>query len=429
MSMGWAWAALAAAVLAAWTAALWPWRRLLARLWREPVLAVPVVVLESDDWGPAPDPAAEARALGALAGLLARHRDARGHPAVMTLGLVLAAPDGRAWREAGPDALARQVWPRVRLEDPSQRPVLGAVREGALRGVFVPQLHGMEHCWPAAVRAVARRDERVAGWLRSSPVPDTRRLPDALQTRWADCSALPSRPLPEEAVEEAVQEEAAVWRRLFGLPPRVAVPPTFVWTPAVERAWAARGVRCIVTPGRRHEGRDARGLPAPGPMLLNGERAAGGARYLVRDVYFEPARGHRPEAALRAILARARQGRPALVETHRDNYVGEGAAGACAALDCLLGLVRDHLPGVRFLPPEDLALALGRGPASELAAASPAVRLGAWAARVRALPGIGRRLRWSGLGLPLALLERLGPGPHGAKAPAARPATAVPGAP
>ncbi len=418
----WTAAALAAGLLALWAAALWPWRGLLGRLWREPVLAVPVVTLESDDWGPRADPEGEARALRALAGVLAAQRDAEGRPAVMTLGIVLAAPDGRVWREAGPDALRRGVWPRVRLADPSQAPILEAVREGTLRGVFVAQLHGMEHCWPPAVRAVAARDARVAEWLRSGPVPDPAALPPVLQTRWADCSTLPSRPIPEDLVEEAVQEEVAAWRALFGTPPRVAVPPTFVWTAAVERAWAARGVRCVVTPGVRHEGRDAAGRPAPGPVVLNGERAAGGARYLVRDVHFEPARGHRPEAALRAVLARARQGRPVLIETHRESYVGEGAAEAREALRALLESVRAALPDVRFLPAETVARTLAQGASSPLVAASLRRRIGAWAARVRALPGARRRLRWSGLGLVLAgVAAALGPRPEAAAAEAGRP--------
>ena len=420
-AVAWAAAALAAGLLALWAAALWPWRGLLRRLWREPVLAVPVVTLESDDWGPRADPEGEARALRALADVLAAQRDAEGRPAVMTLGVVLAAPDGRMWREAGSDALRRGVWPRVRLGDPSQAPVLQAVREGTLRGVFVAQLHGMEHCWPPAVRAVAARDPRIAAWLGSAAVPDPAALPAPLQTRWADCSALPSRPVPHEAVEEAVQEEVAAWRALFGAPPRVAVPPTFVWTPAVERAWAARGVRCIVTPGVRHEGRDAAGRPAPGPVVLNGERAAGGARYVVRDVHFEPARGHRPADVLARVRTRVRQGRPVLIETHRESYVGEGAAGAREALRALLEAVRAAFPDVRFLPTETVARALAQGAASPLVTAAWHRRLGAWAERVRHLPGARRRLRWSGLDLALAGLALLGPRPAGAAAEAGRP--------
>ena len=220
-----------------------------------------------------------------------------------------------------------------------------------------------------------------------------------------------------------MQSETAAWREIFGTPARVAVPPTFVWTRAVERAWASRGVRCVVTPGLRHEGRDGRGEPASGPRLLNGERGGGGIVYLVRDVYFEPARGHDPEAALEAVLARVRQGRPALIETHRENYVGAHAEASRAALETLLVAVRETLPGVRFVDSLTLAMTFAGGAAGrELLARDLRTRVAAWAARVRALPGARRRLRWSGLDPLLAAVARLGPR-HVRRA---RPASATP---
>ena len=41
--------------------------------------------------------------------------------------------------------------------------------------------------------------------------------------------------------------------------PVVAVPNTFVWDDAVERAWAGSGVRCIVTRGVASRGVNGRG--------------------------------------------------------------------------------------------------------------------------------------------------------------------------
>ena len=97
-------------------------------------------------------------------------------------------------------------------------------------------------------------------------------------------------------VDVAVAGEAEVFHRHFGVAPYVAVPTTFVWNDAVERAWSSVGIQVIITPGRRATARDADGKPAGIDLaVLTGEHSIAGQCYLVRDVYFEPALGHAPE--------------------------------------------------------------------------------------------------------------------------------------
>ncbi len=178
---------------------------------------------------------------------------------------------------------------------------------------------------------MASDDAAVAAWLRQ-PVPaTTERLPSHLQSRWVDAGRLPSSPHAAAPIHEAVDEEVRAFERIFGTPPRVVVPPTFVWTREVERAWAAQGLECIVTPGWRYTCRNADGLPGgdEGP-IANGDRS-GAVTYLARTDYFEPARGRDAEHALRCLGDARAQGRPCVLENHRDNFIGEAAAGAATA--------------------------------------------------------------------------------------------------
>ena len=75
--------ALIASILLAWlvlTLVLIARRAgVLRALWHEPMLARPVVIVESDDWGPGP--ARDAAVLARVAALLDQIRDADGHPA------------------------------------------------------------------------------------------------------------------------------------------------------------------------------------------------------------------------------------------------------------------------------------------------------------------------------------------------------------
>lgn len=282
----------------------------LKRLWRDPVFRHASLVVESDDWGAGP--LSQAAALRDIADVLDRHRDVTGRAPSFNLALVLAVPDG-------PAILAGGSYRRVCLDDRRFAPVLTALMHGISRGVFVTQLHGLEHYWPDAL--LASDDARVRGWL-GQPVPVvTEDLPSHLQSRWVNASVLPSTPLSAEAIAAAVADEVQTYLRVMGVKPTVVVPPTFVWSLEVERAWADHGIKCIVTPGWRYTNRNGCGLPGgdEGP-ILNGD-SAGDITYLVRTDYFEPARGRDARYALQALDRAVAEGRPALLENHRDNFI------------------------------------------------------------------------------------------------------------
>jgi hypothetical protein len=357
--------------------------------WREPVLREPVLILESDDWGAGPPE--QANALRRIAALLSRTRDARGRAAVMTLGVVFEVPDGPSIEATG-----CTEYRGLPLADPVFSDVRAAMLEGIESGVFVPQLHGQCHYWPASVLAVAEQDAAVRAWLTGAAPALSEALPSPLQSRWVDASVLPSRPHAAAAIEAAVAAEVADYRAIFGAEPKVAVANTFVWTPAVEAAWARAGVEVIVTPGRRATARTASGAPGGvDRQMLSGETSVAGPAYLVRDVYFEPERGHRPQQLVQGLQARARQGRAALVETHRHNFLH--------ALDASLATLEDALrasvacrPDVRFCTPLELARAV-RERDPDWIETRFARRFSAWTARLDEIPRFRRAARASGL--------------------------------
>jgi hypothetical protein len=378
-----------------WLAILLLFAKPLRAAWREPVLSRPVLIIESDDWGPGP--ASHARALRQLIERLGAYRDDSGRRPVMTLGLTLSLPDSEAIAASGFTA----YHPRL-IIDPAYAEILAALRAGIEAGVFVPQLHGMAHYWPATVMRAAESDPAVRRWLTGGPGQETEALPSPLQSRWTDASVLPSRPLPAADIQAAVTEEVAFYRDVFGLPPQVAVPPTFVWNRSVELAWAEAGIHCVVTPGRRFESRDGTGRPVgPSDTISNGERGAGGLVFLVRDDYFEPAYGHRAERALAALMAKTAQGRPCLLETHRFNFTGDKAEAALKELGHLLDQALARFPTLRFSSCAELAeqYRLG-GPWPERQLSR---RYRAWLARLVNVPRFWKLARLSGLAFMLSI--------------------------
>ena len=186
------------------------------------------------------------------------------------------------------------------------------------------------------------------------------------------------------------------------------MPTTFIWNETVERAWSAAGVRAIVTPGSRHEGRGADGRPTPGSTAIrNGDRGAGGVLLLVRDVYFEPVFGHAPSRLADDVLARAALGRPALVEMHRFNFCGPRASSQ--SFDTLreaLAQLLARVPAVRFMSSAALAAIIERADPAWIDS-SLRRRLGVWARRASQQRPFARLARLVGLMIPLAMMRRL----------------------
>lgn len=387
------------AVLVAWALVLGlHWRRLKAD-WREPVFAAPVLIIESDDWGPGPPE--DGTRLQQLAAVLQAIRDARGQPPVATLGVLLAVPGTALDRHGrGPAHYASRA-----LDETEFEALRDAMLAGRDTGVFALQLHGMEHFWPPALMRAAAGEKSIRAFLAADAgVPRHESLPPHLQARWIDASRLPSAPLDRADIDRAVAEETEAFARIFEQPARVAVPVTFTWTTEVEAAWARHGIRILVTPGTRNVGRDAKGrLIGDGSILRNGDTVAGSLVCVVRDIYFEPANGHSAGQALRETIAHHRLGRPALLETHRFNFTGGTAQAerSLAELQKLLQSALVALPELRFMSTEALAEAMvRRDPA--LIEARLAARLRCFVQRAATLSRL-RKLAWiSGLALPAA---------------------------
>ena len=393
-------APLVGLMLLSWLAIALHYRQKLLALWLEPVMTEPVLIIESDDWGPGP--VEHADSLRRIIDVLLAHRDATARPAIMTIGAVLAVPDTVAIRAAGYASYRRRM-----LSDPEFLPIKQTLLQGRERGVLAIQLHGMEHCWPGTLLELAREAGEVRNWLETSSGFDTESLPSAVQSRWTDVSALPSCPLGETAIRDAVAEETQAFSQCFGEQASVVVPPTFVWSRTVERHWANSGVRVIVTPGKRLTLRDANGKPGgEDKTILNGDRSEDGMIYLVRDVYFEPSLGHDAKRALDDAESRFSLGRPALLETHRFNFVGDPAVrdSSLAELDRLLMLARDRYPGLRFMNSCELAEAMStRDPG--LVSNVFSHRLAIWLRRAARIDRL-RKLAWmTGLALPVSALQ------------------------
>ena len=391
---------LLAALLLIWIAILLAFSGPLVARWREPMLRKPVLIIESDDWGAGP--LEQAEALNQLRLLLQRIRDLSGHPAVMTLGVVFEVPDGA--RIAANNVTEYYA---LTLDDARFESIRTAMRRGIDADVFVPQLHGQCHYWPAAIMQAAHTDTQVLAWLTAPDPAATEHLPSALQSRWIDGTSLPSNDLTQIAIQTGVERELVSYRTMMGESPHIAVATTFIWNDAVEAAWAQGGIEAVITPGRRATCRNILGEPScEDATMLSGEQSRFGLMYLVRDVYFEPSLGHSATQLTEGLLTKWRQRRACLVETHRFNFL-QRQDESLAALEHALDAALKVCPDLRFISSLELSRVLRlRDPAwVETRFRS---RLAAWYARLDEIPHFRRLTGLSGMGWPLAWLGKVG---------------------
>lgn len=372
-------------------------------LWQEPILRHPVLIIESDDWAPGPPQHGEQ--LSRLLKILSSCRDHKGHPAVMTLGVVLSVPDSKGIKKTN---LSQYL--RLTLADPQFKMLLDVMKQGSIDGVFGLQLHGLDHFWPPSVMKAATRNITIRQWLTKSRFPLTENLPSELQSRWIDASVLPSRSIPAAETRTAAIEEVACFASIFGHTPFAAVPPTFLWNSTVENAWREAGVQVVVTPGWRYESRDANGtLRKSKTRIRNGQKSPSGLMYLVREEYFEPLLGHQAEKGLEALARKTKMRRPTLLETHRFNFVNGGPADnhGIRGLERLLKLALRTYPDILFMSSETLAKKINEKD-PDLIEAQMRVKVMVWLRRVYEERHISR-LGWlTGFIIPASALIFMG---------------------
>lgn len=374
----------------------------LLRCWCEPMIRRPVVIFESDDWGAGP--LEQAGALAELRKLLATYKDQQGRHPVMTLGVVLAIADTAKMREEN-----LEIYHSQSLVQPLFADIRNQMALGLKEGVFDLQLHGSEHYWPESIMRASKSIPEVSEWLRSKNLPLTEELPSHLQARWTDASVLPSQSLPASAIEKAVLEEVKLFKECFTVQPKVAVATTFIWNRDVEQAWARQGIEVIVTPGSRYTLRDEEGKPGGvDKQIYMADQSDSGQIYMVRDIYFEPVRGHLPEKLVADVKKNTNLGRASLVEIHRINFIRDSRFGTNSLKVLAEGLdeLLKNLPMIHFMTTYELAKVMAAA-RDEIIEQRFLAKFRVWLRRVSELRGFGSYAKLTGLMIVLWTLKKL----------------------
>lgn len=305
-----------------------------------------IVVIECDDWGGIRMPTGNVREamisegliisdsrfdkydtlanvedLDRLYEVLSSVKDTSGNNAVMTPLVVVANPDFEKIKASDYQAYFHEPFTETLKKYYPGQDVFSKYQEGVGRGIFVPGLHGRDHIsvpfWIKALKE-GNRDLRKAfeyGYV-SLEVPG---VPDPVSGFRAEFFF--SNEEQKEFLVRAIEESVTIFKSIFGFVPANFVPGNGFFHPDFDKTLVENGVKFLNVMHR---------TPYPGLngkmnyiRYVSGQKGLG-ITFYVRNCAFEPTdEGYsNTESTMRQISAAFRWGKPAIISTHRVNFVG-----------------------------------------------------------------------------------------------------------
>lgn len=348
--------------------------------WRGSIVKGRLVVIESDDWGAIRTPSRAALEkmkkhgllssdsvycndaletsddLARLYEVLSSVKGADGRPAVMTGNTIVSNPDFEAIHASGYEQYAFEPTTATCARNPATRNVPALWLQGMAEGIYRPQFHGREHLhhrrWLARLRGGDELTRFCFALGSTSSGQGDYSFMEALD--WDSANEV--RIQAEELVEGL-----AIFREIFGYSSESFIAPCYTWDPALDAILAIDGVRWIqgIRAQRRPTG-DTGGYTVIRHFF--GQRNAHGQRYNVRNVHFEPVMTPNLDVVDRALaqiaIAFAFR-RPAVINTHRVNYIGsiepKNSDLGLSKLQALLEGITKRWPDVTFITTDQLS--------------------------------------------------------------------------
>ena len=371
------------------------YRKGLARCWQATRLSVPVVVIESDDWGGGYRASyltgedrhrqylddAQAAAVKRLTGLLSRHSDSTGRHPIFSAFVVVGQADVSAILA---DPKHAYHWQPIDRTLPSLVAALNNARDA---GAFTLQYHARDHknseIWTRALIQAAERARSDRTSLTAERIdaiwPEDKADRRAMMTEYHRRCDGHLVPLGVEETRAKVRQGLSAFNRIFGQASVSTVAPKYLWEPVTEDVWAEEGIRFVH--GANHQVGPTRQADEAG-LREFGARSPAGLVYVPRTADLGVERDG-SVSTVTSVMQRIRRdidrGQPAVISTHSWGYCLVDPATSrtmYASLDQLLTAIEREYPDLRYLSCEELgALADAGDGDTEIAVAGGFTRL------------------------------------------------------
>ncbi|MBU1568735.1 MAG: polysaccharide (de)acetylase [Proteobacteria bacterium] len=340
-----------------------------------------IVVIESDDWGSIRMPSrkvfdtlskagldlksgdslrynlydslATSGDLSALFETISSVKDKNGRSCVFTAISLVANPDFEKIKDSCFQEYFYEPFTQTLKRYPGCEKSFSLWQEGIQRGLFMPQFHGREHlnatAWMRSLQA-GHWDTCLAFeygmWGFKTQREDN--IPVTFQAAF-DIGDLIEIPFQKTVIKEGL----SLFNRLFGYPASFFVPPNGPLNRQLEKTAAENGISYIATSKIQREPL-GKGKTQKNLHWL-GQKNRCGQYYLTRNCFFEPSQEGRDwvNACLNDIRIAFRWNKPAVISSHRVNYVGaidqKNRDRGLKDLKTLLAQIMKKWPDVEFM--------------------------------------------------------------------------------
>jgi hypothetical protein len=341
--------------------------------WRTPRK---IVVIECDDWGGIRFPSQEvydrllrdgvgvtkghfrydtlesADDLEALFHVLNSVKDSKGNGAVMSAMTSMTNPAFKRIEENGFETYYYEKFTDTILRYGRGDEVMNLWKQGITSGIFVPELHGREHIavyfWLEELRR-RNKDLLLAFYneVVSVNIPGVKSVLQGFRPEFYFDSEE-----QKESLRTSIRDSAFLFEEIFGHKSRVFVPADGIFHPCFESTAAESAIKYLnvnhlsLTP-------DGRGN-VKHRLCITGQKSQG-LRYYIRNSAFEPSSESYSGIGLtlKQVAAAFRWRKPAIISTHRVNFVGgiskENRARGLKELNILLSAIVAQWPDVEFM--------------------------------------------------------------------------------
>lgn len=261
-----------------------------------------------------------------LAEVLSEVKDFRGNPALMTLNMLSANPDFEKIEKFNFENYFWEPFTKTLEKYPKHDKVMSLYKKGIDEKVFKPQLHGREHInvsrWFKALKLGETRS-RDAFRYRTLSVPLVKNTNG--RRDFMDSFGLQDEDLVE-SYDTILKDAAKVFEDLWGYSSSTFMAPCYTWHPNLEVTLKEIGVYGLQGTYVQRIPDKTKKIKVRRQYHYMGQKNKLHQRYLIRNAFFEPSESsdlnNVVENTLQEINSAFNHNKPAIVQSHRLNYIG-----------------------------------------------------------------------------------------------------------
>ena len=300
--------------------------------------------------------------------VLSSVKDKHGKPAKFTLNNVVANPDFTKIKETDYQRYFFEPFTETLKRYDGTSHVLDLYKSGISNRVFQVQFHGREHIninrWLSALRSGKRslKDAFEENMYTINTEAGISGRLNYLDSFGEDYDT------EVETLESILKTGMSLFNSIWNFTPKSFIAPCYIWPSAVESILREEGIKYI-------QGSHVQLKPFSGTSGLTKKyhyqgqlNKSNGLRYLVRNSFFEPTPHgsgmNEVDIVLNQIARAFKNGKPAIVSTHRVNFVGrlniKNRDSNLRLLEILLKKITKIFPDVKFMSSDELGDLIGK---------------------------------------------------------------------